>query len=260
LTLFPDLKGEADPGWSARTIEELLLCQAGMQANLDRAAMEKGWLDTRPLTEQRSDAVRRAMQPAPKRAGKFLYSNLGYMVIGAAIDRITGTSFEDALEHYVLRPLGITTLGYGAPPKIWGHSSRWRFRNVVLGQGKAMDPTDARSDNPAVMSSAGTLHVTMADWAKFLHLFITNGDDLLSKETIEHLLTAPTGSRMSKGWASADRLPGVSHGVQGSNTMWAAAALLNKPRDRASLVACNDGRTRIVSQTAVLAMRLLKQA
>ena len=257
--LFPDLRHQIDGGWGNRTIEELFLCRAGMKANPSMPAMLAGWSDTRPLVDQRTEAALSAMRKAPGVRGRFVYSNLSYIVIGAAIDRITGVPYEEALARHVLEPLGITSVGYGPPPKVWGHRARVRLLGVALFSGKPADPQSTKSDNPRMLSSAGTLHITIADWAKFLNLFINDGGDLLQPGTIDFLLKCPegNGTKMAKGWAKAEEIKGVSFGMQGSNTMWSAAALLNEKRTRLSLVVCNDGRTRIVSQTALLAVKLL---
>ena len=230
-----------------------------MKANPSMYAMLAGWSDTRSLVDQRTEAALSAMRKAPGVRGRFVYSNLSYMVIGAAIDRITGVPYEEALARHVLEPLGITSVGYGAPPNIWGHRARVQLAGLALFVGNPVDPQSARSDNPRMMSSAGTMHLTIADWAKFLNLFINGGGDLLQPGTIDFLLKIPEGNgiKMAKGWAKAEGIKGVSFGMQGSNTMWSAAALLNEKRTRLSLVVCNDGRTRIVSQTAVLAAKLL---
>jgi D-alanyl-D-alanine carboxypeptidase len=36
------------------------------------------------------------------------YSNLGYMVLGAVIEKVTGMAYEDYIRQYILRPLGMT--------------------------------------------------------------------------------------------------------------------------------------------------------
>ncbi len=255
--VFPDLGSAVHAGWQDRSFEELFYCRAGMRANPSLRLMRRFWPDTRDLTEQRSEVACVAMQKPPHKAGKFVYSNLSYMVIGAAIDRLTGQSFERALDEHVCRPLGITSLGYGPPPEICGHAAAVTLPGVGIFRGKAVAPGAPRSDNPAVFSSAGTLHMTMGDWAKILRLFVTEGGELVQPETLHTLLEGPAEYRIVKGWARAD-LPGVSFGVQGSNTMWAAAALLSQARDRLSLVVCNDGRTRVVMKSALLAAELLE--
>ena len=44
--------------------------------------------------------------------------------------------------------------------------------------------------------------------------------------------------------------------MQGSNTMWASAALLDQKRERAALVVGNDGRRRVLNRTLRLATDL----
>lgn len=254
--LFPDLREHIHPGWCKRPIDELFYCRAGMRANPSIKSTLASWNDTRAVADQRSDMAVECMQAPPRNVGKFVYSNLSYIVIGAAIDRLTGASYESALERWLLDPLRITTLGYGPPRNIHGHGPRLRLGGVLLLKGPPKDPNDARSDNPAVFSSAGTLHLTLPDWAKFVRLFVTDGNGLLQPSTIQHLLSEPPEYRMTKGWGRAE-LPGVSYGVQGSNTAWAASAMLSEDRRRAALVVCNDGRSRVLYKSALLAAELL---
>ena len=257
-SLFPDLADEIDPAWSTPTVDEVLVCRSGMKGNLSRAEMLDAWNDTGALTEQRSRAVVSALSRPPRHRGRFHYSNLGYVVVGAAIDRITGTPFETALHSHLLEPLGITSADSGAPPHIWGHRPKLRFGSLAVGRGSPVDPASPRSDNPAVMTPAGRLHLNLADWAKFQRIFLNNGHPLLQPATIERLLALPQDSRgMAMGWASAAQLPGASHGMQGSNTMWAATALIDTDRQRTVMVVANDGRTRVLRQSAGLASSIL---
>src|SRR5690606_40299445 len=46
--------------------------------------------------------------------GTYLYSNTGYMVAAAMLERAMGETFERAMASRVLEPLGITDAGYGA--------------------------------------------------------------------------------------------------------------------------------------------------
>jgi len=46
----------------------------------------------------------------------YRYSNLGYVVVGAVIERVTGTRFEQVVHTRVLVPAGMATAGYGPAP------------------------------------------------------------------------------------------------------------------------------------------------
>ncbi|MFK7893974.1 MAG: serine hydrolase domain-containing protein [Granulosicoccus sp.] len=257
---FPDLSDSIAPGWHQRTAAELFYCLGGMVQNLPRKLLISGHNDDRSLPQQRTAIARYAFSMPPHKPGRFAYSNMSYIVMGAAIDRLSGKSFEDALKKNVLDPLGIRSAGYGPPPEVWGHASRVMFSGKALFRGKPADPTESQSDNPPVMSSAGTLHLNCADWARLLQLFQCESHlGIIDDDIIERVLYLPQhkGARMAMGWAPAD-LEGVSFGAQGSNTLWSATALMDNARQRVAIVVCNDGRSSVLRQGAYLAQRLLR--
>ena len=254
-----DLGGLMHPEWLGQTVDSVLWRHAGISPNLSPHHMDQAWEDSRPLDVQRTEAAQRALRVRPDEPGQFRYSSLGYIVVGAAIDRLAGTTFEQALYAHVLAPLGIETAGFGPPAEVWGHPARFRFGDVGLLAGPPADPSDPSSDNPAVLSAAGTMHITVADWAKFVRVFLLGGSDLLSEVTVDHVLSTPYGGKygMAMGWRGIGSLPGVGYAMQGSNTMWSATALIDNERQRAVLVACNDGRNRVLNNSARLAASLL---
>lgn len=257
---FPDLTESVNAGWSEPTIDEVLVCRSGMDANLNRAQMVAAWEDTSKASEQRTRAVVSALSGPPRSRGSFRYSNLGYIVVGAAIDRLAGMPFEDSLNTEIFEPLGITTVGFGPPPDIWGHKPKIQLGSLTAGRGSPADPALPRSDNPAVMTPAGRLHMTLADWAKFQRVFLNRGGDLLEPATIEHLLAIPPGkgNGMAMGWAPAAGLAEGSYGMQGSNTLWAATALIDANFERTAMVVVNDGRSRVLQGSARLAASILQ--
>ncbi len=260
LDCFGDLAGEVDAGWAGPTIAEALVCRAGIGANLSGSEMHQAYLDTDPAVEQRSRAVRSALSNRPQDRGTFRYSNLGYIVVGAAIDRLSGMPYEEALRVHLLDPLGIASAGFGPPPDIWGHPGKLQLGGLVIGRGAPVPPDGVHSDNPPVLTPAGRLHLTLADWAALQRVFLEDGSALLHPHSIDRLLSAPPGkgAGMAMGWAPATGLGDVSHGMQGSNTYWVATALIDARRRRAAMVVTNDGRTRLLAQTARLATRLLQ--
>lgn len=264
--LFPDLAPSLDPGWLDITIDEVFVHRAGLPGNLGRKEMLAALRDPRPLPEQRTEVAAMALAQPPRRRGHFGYSNLGYILIGAAIERITGLPYEAALVRRVLDPLGITSAGFGPPAEIWGHGGPMLVLGPLgafdLGRVRPADPSSPESDNPPVMGPAGRLHLSLADWARFQRVFLTNGGDLLRPETIERLLTPATGPGASQamGWAPVGREAAEgSFGQQGSNTFWVATAIVDRKRERTALVICNEGRAKLLAQTPHLALRLLAE-
>lgn len=256
--LFPDVADRIDTGWSSITIDDLFLCRSGLPADLDRAELRAALSDPEAPDVQRTRSAASALSRPPRRPGTFVYSNLGYTIAGAAIERITGMPFERALVTELLEPLGITSAGFGPPPDLWGHAARHRLGGLCVGTGRSVPPDDPDSDNPAVMSPAGRLHLTIADWARFHAMMLDGGGDVLTPDSIRRLVHVPDKAKMAMGWAPA-RFEGATLGMQGSNTYWVATALADLRRRTAALVITNDGRTRNLSRTAALAADLLRR-
>ena len=160
---------------------------------------------------------------------------------------------------HVLEPLNITSLGFGPPSRLFGHGPRVRLGSLMLGKGVPAPPGDIRSDNPPLLTPAGRMHLTMADWASFQRVFLNEGRPLLSVESFRHLLVIPDRRRhsMAMGWVSAKGLGG-SYGMQGSNTRWAATAIIDADSTRTAIIVANDGRTRILQRSAALAVTMLQ--
>ena len=246
--LLPDLSDRMHAGWHDRTIDELLTCRAGVAANLSPWRMHAAWKDTRPLPLQRSDVTRAALDRQPGERGRFRYSNLSYVIAGAIIDRLSGSDYESALASRLLEPIGVSSLGFGAPPDICGHSAALRVGPIGMFRGQAVEPSHPRADNPRVLSAAGTAHVNIEDFARLVAVFLDGSTGPLDDTAVRRLLAPPDTSTqaMAMGWsqwhppASTATNPVLL--VQGSNTRWTAAAMMDANRQRAAVVACNDGR------------------
>ncbi|MDP1631294.1 MAG: serine hydrolase domain-containing protein [Caulobacter sp.] len=238
--LFPDLT--LNLAWSATTVEQLMSHTAGLT---DRGVIDGGWLmashrATTPVDAQRTALADRVLGAPPGgKPGQFDYANLNYILAGAAIERITGTTWEAAITTHLFTPLGLTTAGFGAPKgnQPWGH------RRPPLGVG-GLIPVDPAglADNPPALGPAGTVHMTLTDYSKFVRLFLTRGGDLLRPETVAHLTTPPTGRNYALGWGVVQGQPwarGVQLAHEGSNTMWHMLAVLAPERGLAFITAAN---------------------
>lgn len=67
---------------------------------------------------------------------KFRYSNLGYVLLGQVIERVSGQTFEDFINQYILEPAGIKRdqLGFSLPAShhATGYHKYWSFSNALL--------------------------------------------------------------------------------------------------------------------------------
>lgn len=253
--LFPDLTHTTHRQWATSTIDDLFTCRSGLPANPTREAMKAAYHDPRPPAEQRTEAAALALARPPHKAGEFVYSNLGYTIAGAAIERLTEQPFETALLHELLSPLGVTSAGFGPPPTIWGHRPRLQVGSLCIGRGAPQNPDGLHADNPPLITPAGRLHLTLHDWATIQRLFL-DGAGLLTGTSIDRLLLVPADNPISMGWAPTRGIDGVRAGMQGSNAAWAAAAMMSTDARRIAMTITNDGRTRLLRATALLAAEL----
>jgi CubicO group peptidase (beta-lactamase class C family) len=239
LELFPDLAESFDPRMKNVTLQKLLTHRAGVVANLDWSSIAAFG----SITEQRLAALKTAMEK-PRRAppGDYHYSNLGYVVVGAMIERVTKQSWEQALQDQLFAPLRMNAVGFGGtgtPGKIdqpWGHTGRgW----PVADNGPSVD-------NPPVLGPAGRVHASMTDWARFLgdQLAGALGEgSLLRPESYAKIFEPPPGGEYGLGWLVTDRGwgGGTVYTHAGCNTMNYAVTWLAPNRDFGVFVCVNQG-------------------
>ena len=84
---------------------------------------------------------------------KFAYSNLGYVILGQLIERISRISYEDYVRANILQPLNIKTneLDFTITDinqHAKGYHKKWSFSNIILGlfidKSKYMDKTEGK--------------------------------------------------------------------------------------------------------------------
>jgi CubicO group peptidase (beta-lactamase class C family) len=178
--------------------------------------------------------------------GAFLYSNAGFVVAGHVAEVATGKPWEELVTELLFRPLGMTSAGFGPPgaPDVYdaprGHAT-----------GRAIEP-GSQADNPPVLGPAGTVHATLADWAKFvaLHLEGCHGDVRVGAITLTRdafaVLHRPydgPGQGYALGWV-VDRRPwaggdGTTLWHNGSNTLWYCVTWLG-PENRVAMLATTN--------------------
>jgi len=151
----------------------------------------------------------------------FSYQNANFILAGAMLERCTGKAWEDMMKTELFQPLGMTTAGFGAPgtpnavDQPWGHTD-------VSGQRVAN-----QGDNTPGLGPAGTVHASLADWARFIRLHIdgSEGSLTLTAATLTKLHTEyPPNfffpNRYGWGWIFGDEGTGMLLGHDGSNGSW----------------------------------------
>ena len=224
-----------DPAWRTTRLIDLMHHRAGL---MDADVVGLAWLmtaraDPRSLPEQRRTIAEQAFtKPSSGVVNTFAYGNANYIVLGAAIEAITGTSWEDAMRAEVYGPLGLTSAGFGPPPSpnAWGH------------RGVAIDPTNPGADNPLALGPAGTAHMTLADYGRFLAVFLSEDDGWISANSVARLTAPAEGPPPGYGcgWIVRGQGPERVLGHEGSNTMWHAGVLVRPGQNRAVIAVSND--------------------
>ena len=237
--VFPELAASLPPAMTNLTLKHFLSHRAGLPANLNWGKFKEG-----SVQEQRRQVVREALAKKPESApgAKYSYSNLGYVIVGVMIEKVTRQPWEDAMRERVFKPLGMTSAGFGGtgtPGQLdqpWPHG---RGGKPVSANGPAMD-------NPPVLSPAGRVHCSIQDWAKFIadQLRGARGEPaLLKKASYEVMHAPPSGGEYALGWLVVKRPWGgglvLNHA--GCNTMNYANVWVAPLKDFAVLVCINQG-------------------
>ena len=255
--IFGDKVKPMDPAWKDVTLDQLLTHRAGAPANLDAGGLwGRLWERQGTPTEQRMQLVRGvlARPPVNPPGTTYLYSNAGFAIAGAMAETVTGEAWEKLIAAKVFVPLDISQFGFGAPgtpgalDQPLGHD----------GQGHPV-PVGPQADNPPAIGPAGTVNMSLPDWAKFIALHL-RGDPanpqrvvkLITAESFAHLHQPASGpgTQYAAGWLIVRRPwaagtpphnSGLALNHAGSNTMWYCVTWLAPERDLALLVACNRG-------------------
>lgn len=234
--LFPDVT--VDPALRDLKADDLAGHRAGLT---DAAGLGTQWLmtargDTRPLDVQRAELAARALSaPPPGPVGTFAYANINFIVQGAAIEQATGRAWEEVIASEMFAPLGITSAGFGPPPDPapWGHMGS-----------RPMEPGIA-ADNPLAIGPAGSGHMNLADYGKWLQMILRGGEGWLSEAAIAAMTAPPAaGETYRRGWGVVPDRPWAKGPVlvhEGSNMMWHAVAMIAPVRGVAIVGVSNSG-------------------
>jgi CubicO group peptidase (beta-lactamase class C family) len=237
--VFPELKGKMDPQYDNVTVEELLTQCGGVPSDPPDAAWTQAWKQQGTPMEQRRQFIEAVLSqpPAAKPGTQMIYSNQGYAIVGAMLEKITGTPWETLITERLFKPLHMDTAGFGPPGTIgqvdepWGHV-RKLFMNIPV-----------QVDNPPAIAPAGTVHCSLDDFARYAIFQMENQPHLLKPETFAKLHTPPPGGDYACGWVVMRRgwAGGKALWHNGSNTTFYFAVWLAPNKKLAVITATNTG-------------------
>jgi len=247
---FPDLAAGMHRAYRRVTLLQLASHRGGLPGASKTWPEGMTFLDVHrlpgPPRSQRRAYVAKilAQAPAVEPGTKFLYSNAGYAVLGAACEQATDTPWEDLMRRHLFGPLRMTSAGFGAmgsPGKI---EQPWQHK-VVDGKETPLEPGPL-IDNPPAIGPAGTVHCSIRHWAAFVeaHLDGARGRPTpLAVTDWNRLHTPPFGGTYALGWGTVQRgwAGGTALTHAGSNGMNFAVVWLAPKADFAVVAATNTG-------------------
>jgi CubicO group peptidase (beta-lactamase class C family) len=232
--VFPEFRGRINSQYEDVTVEQLLTHRSGLSESSPAAA----WRQRGTPAQQRYEFIQAvlAQPPAAAPGTQFIYSNQNYAIIGAMLERITGTPWETLITERLFQPLHMDSAGFGPPGTLgevdqpWGHT----LKDGV--------PVPTQSDNPPAIAPAARVHCSLDDLARFT-IFQMSGasNGLLKPETLARLQTPPAGSNYACGWLCVQRpwAGGTALTHAGSNKMWYVVMWLAPKKNFSVVVGTN---------------------
>jgi len=186
---------EKDPRRHEITLRMLLAHSSGLPAH------EKFFLKAHTCAELLQAAFTTPLAANP--ATRALYSDIGFIILGVALERLADESLDRFCQREIFAPLAMTTTTFNPPAelraKIPPTSDHRSFRQRII-QGEVYD------ENASVLGGVAPhagLFSTAADLAKFAQAMLNQGNRILRPETVT-LFTrrepTPPGSTRALGW------------------------------------------------------------
>ncbi len=182
------------------TLRHLLTHTSGLRPSLD---LRGDWLGA-------DEAVRRAVEELPQSApgARFVYSDIGYIVLGEIVARVAGQSLETFVQQRILAPLRMTSAGFTPVLARRGAIAPTQFCTAygwpcdgpdqILLQGIVHDPTARRMGG--VAGHAG-LFGSAEDLSRYARMLLRGGEldgqRVLSPAGVTRMTSPATPSAMS---------------------------------------------------------------
>lgn len=194
VSIVPEFRGD-DPRRLEVTLRQLLAHASGLPA------YEKLFLRAPTRDELIAAAGETPLAADP--GTKAEYSDIGFIILGVALERIAEDSLDHFCRHEVFGPLGMTHTTFSPPaawrPMIPPTAEDHSFRHRVI-QGEVQD--ENASVMGGVASQAG-LFADAKDVAIFAHAMLQGGRPILRPETVAMFTrreSSPPGTSRALGW------------------------------------------------------------
>lgn len=262
--IFPELAAAMHASVKPVRLDQLLSHTGGIPSDneaLDKLVLQSFAQESLNLDELRYWLIKQILpQKLQSPPGeRFAYSNIGYTLAGAIIERVGGASWEELVAGRIFDPLGLKSAGFGPQSSLGRIDAPLGHRIRPDGTLKAM-LAGPNGDNPEIIGPAGTVHLSIVDFARWAGWNAAEGSRppaLVSAATLRKLHApvidipprpdakpgTPPPGRYGLGWGTATMPfapePILFHG--GSNEMNLAYIMVMPKADFAMVVATNVG-------------------
>lgn len=249
IEIFPEFKAIIHNEFLDITLQELL----SHQTKVARFYTDEEWkllerFKQKDPTKKRYNFTKWVLKQHPipfdsleSKAG-FRYSNAGYAIAAAMLEKVTARSWEQLITEEVFNPLKMdVTFGWPATndkSQPYGHITDTITKDLI-----PHNPNDTYSIDP-ILSPAGNMSMSILDYAKFIqkNLRGLNGiDEEYPKEFYEFLhYSSKPRSEYSIGWYSIDQFNDELSAHTGSADTFYCLNLLLKKHNIAVIVIANS--------------------
>jgi CubicO group peptidase (beta-lactamase class C family) len=262
--VFPEKVSAMAAAWRGVTLEQLLTHTSGAPADTS-GIWNTLWnfggtpRDARVLLFELVTASAPVYTPGTG----FLYSNAGFAMAGAMLEKVSNKAWEDLVTEKLFIPLGMTNTGFGVPgtPRYifqpWGHTLSGGT-NIPMAPG-------TNADAPPAFGPAGLVHAPLLDLASYvqLHLSGARGEQtaLLTPELFSKLHTGIANNNYSMGWflVPTSWAKGSTLTHSGSNTYWQSNIWIAPARNWACVVVTNSGSADAFNATEAMVSAMVQK-
>jgi CubicO group peptidase (beta-lactamase class C family) len=230
------------------TLDQLLSHQSGLPENLEGKEWISFFDEKQSPQLERKRMIKLVLSNAPTNPqGSLAYSNLGYVIAAAMLETRGQDSYESLMKKHIFDPLEMRSADFRSmksakklkPPLLWGHRADVR---------EPIDPRTVGAENPTVYASAGTVHLSIEDFAKYARWQLAGkpAPVLRSQDCFDHLRMPQVdyslpGAKYGCGWICVDTDFGAALNHGGSNTNTFALIWVIPGANFAAVVCTNSG-------------------
>lgn len=214
--IFPELVATMDADFRGVTLTQLLSHTSGLPSDTEEietqaflAQQQPGNLDAQRYWWLKQWAPRK-LEAHPGQ--RWAYSNLGFIIVGAILERVSGKTWEELVVTRVFNPLGLRSAGFG-PQSSLGRVDAPLGHQVKDGHLFAF-LAGPNGDNPAILGPAGTVHLSVLDfatWASWQTSEGKRGPNLVKPETMRRMHTRVIDMPMRTDAATGTPGRGTAH-------------------------------------------------